>query len=101
MNGFSRKALATLLVPVCLMCAGCDESVAEDTGTQSEAGTEKSVTNCASYDDGRTGEGYSVRECEMKLRDGRRVTCAVLIGYRKGGLSCDWANATKATEKTE
>lgn len=37
----------------------------------------------------------------MKLRDGRRVTCAVLIGYRKGGLSCDWANATKATEKTE
>lgn len=43
MNGFSRKALATLLVPVCLMCAGCDESVAEDTGTQSEAGTEKST----------------------------------------------------------
>ena len=81
------------------MCAGCDESIIENTDTQSEAGTEKPVTDCASYDDGSIGEGYSVRECEMKLRDGRRVTCAVLIGYRKGGLSCDWANAAKTDGK--
>lgn len=99
MNGFSRKVLATLLVPVCLMCAGCYEFVTENTDTQSEAGTEKSVTDCADYDS--SDYDSHIRECELKLRDGRRVTCAVLTGYRKGGLSCDWANATKATEKTE
>lgn len=42
-----------------------------------------------------------IGECELRLHDGRRVTCAVLIGYRKGGLSCDWEHATKAAEKTE
>ena len=31
----------------------------------------------------------------------RRVTCAVLISYKQGGLSCDWEHATKTAEKTE
>lgn len=95
MNGFSRKALATLLVPVCLMCAGCDESVAEDTGTQSEAGTEKSVTDCADYGTSNSAIDNGIGECELTLHDGRHVTCAVMSDYRKGGLSCDWANAAK------
>ena len=90
-----RRLLALLLVPACLMCAGCDEFSTEDGDVRSEAKTEESVANCADYD------GRMIGECELRLRDGRRVTCAVLIGYRKGGLSCDWANATKATEKTE
>lgn len=90
-----RRLLALLLVPACLMCAGCDEFSTEDGDVRSEAKTEESVANCADYD------GRMIGECELRLHDGRRVTCAVLIGYRKGGLSCDWANATKATEKTE
>ena len=90
-----RRLLALLLVPACLMCAGCDEFSTEDGDVQSEAKTEESVANCTDYD------GRMIGECELRLHDGRRVTCAVLIGYRKGGLSCDWANATKATEKTE
>ena len=91
-----RRLLALLLVPACLMCAGCDGFDAEDGDIRSEAGAEESVANCADYD-GR----MTIGECELKLHDGRRVTCAVLIGYRKGGLSCDWANATKTAEKTE
>lgn len=87
--------MALLLVPACLMCAGCDEFSTEDGDVRSEAGAEHSVADCADYD------GDDVGECELKLHDGRRVTCAVLIDYRKGGLPCDWANAAKPAGKTE
>lgn len=86
-----RRLLALLLVPACLMCAGCDESDTEDGDVRSEARTEHSVADCADYDN------IAVGECELKLHDGRRVTCAILVGYKQGGLSCDWANAAKAT----
>lgn len=89
------RLLALLLVPACLMCAGCAGCDAEDGDVRSEAGTEHSVADCADYD------GDYIGECELKLHDGRRVTCAILVGYRQGGLSCDWANATKTTGKTE
>lgn len=91
-----RRLLALLLVPACLMCAGCDGSDTEDGDIRSEAGAEESVANCADYN-GR----MTIGECELRLHDVRRVTCAVLIGYRKGGLSCDWEHATKTAEKTE
>ena len=91
-----RRLLALLLVPACLMCAGCDGSDTEDSDIRSEAGAEESVANCADYN-GR----MTIGECELRLHDGHRVTCAVLIGYRKGGLSCDWEHATKTAEKTE
>ena len=91
MNKVPRRILTALLIPVCLMCAGCDGSDAEDGDIWSEAGAEESVANCADYNGRRIGE------CELKLHDGRRVTCAILVGYRQGGLSCDWANAAKAT----
>lgn len=30
----------------------------------------------------------------VEIPDGERtVTCAVIVGYSKGGISCDWANA--------
>lgn len=90
-----RRLLALLLVPACLMCAGCDGPDAEDGDIRPEAGAEESVANCADYD------GRMIGECELGLHDGRRVTCAVLIGYKQGGLSCDWEHATKTAEKTE
>lgn len=95
MNKVPRRILTALLVPVCLMCAGCDRSDAEDGDIRSEAGAEESVANCADYD------GRMIGECELRLHDGRRVTCAVLSGFRKGGLSCDWANAAKTNGKAE
>lgn len=36
--------------------------------------------------------GGSVTVVEVPDKD-RTVTCAVLVGYSKGGISCDWANA--------
>lgn len=42
-----------------------------------------------------------IGECELRLHDGRRVTCAILFDYKQGGLSCDWEHATKTAEKTE
>lgn len=91
-----RRLLALLLVPACLMCAGCDGFDTEDGDIRSEAGAEESVANCADYDSRMT-----IGECELRLHDGRRVTCAVLISYTQGGLSCDWEHATKTAEKTE
>lgn len=95
MNKVPQRILTTLLIPVCLMCAGCDGSDTEDGDVRSEAGAEHSVADCADYD------GDYVGECELKLHDGRRVTCAILVGYREAGLSCDWANAAKTNGKTE
>lgn len=66
-----------------------------DAENVAEAGAEESVANCADYD------GREIGECELRLHDGRRVTCAVLSGFRKGGLSCDWANAAKTNGKAE
>lgn len=91
-----RRLLALLLASACLMCVGCDESDAEDGDIRSEAVAEEGVANCADYN-GR----MTIGECELKLHDGRRVTCAVLISYKQGGLSCDWANAAKTNGKTE
>lgn len=100
MNGLSRKVLATLLIPACLMCAGCTDALTEadpkTTDASSVAKTEKSVADCANY-----GGPDNVGECELKLHDGRRVTCAILLGYKQGGLSCDWEHAAKTDGGTK
>lgn len=90
-----RRLLALLLVPACLMCAGCDGSDAEDGDIRSEAGVEEGVANCADYGISNSTIDNGIGECELTLHDGRHVTCAVMSDYRKGGLSCDWANAAK------
>lgn len=97
-----RRLLALLLVPVCLMCAGCDGSDAEDGDIRSETVAEESVANCADYDTRNSAvDSGGIGECELTLHDGRHVTCAVMSDYRKGGLSCDWEHATKTNGKTE
>ena len=97
-----RRLLALLLVPACLMCAGCDGSDTEDGDIRSEAGAEESVANCADYDTRNSAvDSGGIGECELTLHDGRHVTCAVMSDYRKGGLSCDWANAAKTNGKAE
>jgi len=36
--------------------------------------------------------GGSVEVQEVRLKDGTR--CAVIIGYEKGAISCDWSHTT-------
>lgn len=94
-----RRPLALLLVPMCLMCAGCDEVADEseqETDTAPASQSEKTVTGYADYDTSNYDAiDNGIGECELTLHDGRHVTCAVMSDYRKGGLSCDWANAAK------
>lgn len=97
-----RRLLALLLVPVCLMCAGCDE-VADESEQETDtpaSQSEKTVTGCADYDTRNSAvDSGGIGECELTLHDGRHVTCAVMSDYRKGGLSCDWEHASKTETK--
>lgn len=92
-----RRLLAMLLIPACLMCAGCEEADGSTWETESDTSAAQSD---GLIDDDCKGDGYSLlRECRINLNDGRQVTCLVLEGeYVKSGmssLSCDWANAKK------
>lgn len=100
-----RRLLALLLVPACLMCAGCDEASDEseqETDTTPASQSEKTVTGCADYDTRNSAvDSGGIGECELTLHDGRHVTCAVMSDYRKGGLSCDWEHASKTETETK
>lgn len=92
-----RRLLALLLVPVCLMCAGCDGEVNALTGA-ADADTATSQEP-PYYDCEYSNRTQRVNECVVTLHDGRRVECVVLSGDIRSGISCDWANATKETDK--
>lgn len=89
-----RRLLALLLVPACLMCAGCDETnpntVTPETTTSSKSNTE-TIVKCDDL------PNSNLSECEIQLHDGRHINC--LTTYR-GGLSCDWEHASKTETET-
>lgn len=106
MNKVPQRILTALLIPVCLMCAGCDEVADEseqETDTTPASQSEKTVTGCADYDTNSAIDNVDngIGECELTLHDGRHVTCAVMSDYRKGGLSCDWEHASKTETETK
>lgn len=43
-------------------------------------------------------EGTDLYYREFTTKDGRRIPCAVYIGYSSGGLSCDWQHPTDGKE---
>lgn len=88
-----RRLLAMLLIPACLLCAGCEGATWEADSDTSASRSDEPITDCKGY-------GYSqLRECRINLHDGRQVTCLILSGDIRSGVSCDWANATKETDK--
>lgn len=34
-----------------------------------------------------------IYQCDVTMRDTRRVTCLVYNGMREAGMSCDWTHA--------
>lgn len=66
-----RRLLALLLVPACLMCAGCDETnpntVTPETTTSSKSNTE-TIVKCDDLPNSK------LSECEIQLHDGRHLT---------------------------
>ncbi|MDH7889061.1 hypothetical protein [Bifidobacterium catenulatum] len=90
-----RRLLAMLLIPACLMCAGCEGAEGATRETKSDTSVSQSgetITDCKGYDYSR------LRECRINLHDGRQVTCLILSGDIRSGMSCDWANATEETD---
>ena len=92
-----RRLLAMLLIPVCLMCAGCGGEANASTGAaDADAATSQEPPY---YDCEYSSRTQRVNECVVTLHDGRRVECVVLSGDIRSGISCDWANATKETDE--
>ena len=88
-----RRLPAMLLIPACLLCAGCEGATWETDSDTSASLSNEPITDCLRYGD------TSLRECKITLHDGRQVTCLILSGDIRSGMSCDWANATKETDK--
>ncbi|WP_144098740.1 hypothetical protein [Bifidobacterium longum] len=89
-----KRLLAMLLIFACLLCAGCEGAEGATRETKSDTSVSQSgetITDCKDCDYSR------LRECRINLHDGRQVTCLILSGDIRSGMSCDWANA-KETE---
>lgn len=85
-----------LPIPACLLCAGCEGAEGATRETKSDTSvsqSDKPIADCKNYGDSL------LRECRINLHDGRQVTCLILSGDIRSGMSCDWANATKETDK--
>ena len=56
--------------------------------------TTLALTGCASGNsDATTGEPTRLQEQNIKLNDGRELTCVTYKLANAGGLSCDWGGA--------
>ena len=73
-----RKTIALAATAIItLALAACGTAMQNNSGT-SEAGC---------IDLGTTGSGYHVYDCQIALRDTRRVNCFVVS---RTGVDCDW-----------
>ena len=98
MNKVPQRILTALLIPVCLMCAGCDETnpntVTPETTTSSKSNTE-TIAKCDDL------PNSSLSECEIQLPDGRHINCLTVNTTYRGGLSYDWEHASKTETETK
>lgn len=82
-TGKERTRIGTAAAAVLIVLAGCTD----ESATTPEPKPKKEFVA-----EVRTS-GYSADIVEVKLQDGTR--CAALLGYNKGGLSCDWQGEPK------
>lgn len=74
-------ALATTAI-ITLALAACGTATQDNTG-DNEANDDIVCATVASH----------IYQCDVTMRDTRRVTCLVYNGIREAGMSCDWAHA--------
>lgn len=72
------------------MCASCDMKELLDSPEQTPSTSTPSTPSIEQPIP--FANNYGLYEKQVLLRDGRKVTC---ITYVRGGVSCDWASATK------
>lgn len=78
-----RKTLTLAIVSiVTLSLAACGTATQDNTGGD-EANDGIACATVAS----------NIYQCDVTMRDTRRVTCLVYNGMREAGMSCDWAHA--------
>lgn len=77
-----RKTLALAVVSiVTLSLAACGTATQDNTG---EDETNDGIV-CAEV-------AANIYQCDVTMRDTRRVTCLVYDGKLRAGMSCDWAH---------
>ena len=74
-------ALATTAI-ITLALSACGTAMRDNTG-EDEADDDIVCAEVAA----------NIYQCDVTLRDTRRVTCLVYRGDFRGGMSCDWARA--------
>ena len=78
-----RKTLTLAIVSiVTLSLAACGTATQNNNG-DNEANDDIVCATVASH----------IYQCDVTMRDTRRVTCLVYNGMREAGMSCDWAHA--------
>lgn len=77
-----RKTLTLAIVSIAtLALAACGTATQDNTGE--DEGTDDIV--CAEV-------AANIYQCDVTMRDTRRVTCLVYDGKLRAGMSCDWSH---------
>ena len=81
-----RKTLTLAIVSiVTLALAACGPAIQDNTGE--DEGSDDIV--CAEV-------AANIYQCDVTMRDTRRVTCLVYDGKLRAGMSCDWTHVEGA-----
>lgn len=84
--------LAAIGITMCTALAGCGTDTTEDL----QAATRAECT-AAILADGKPGTKVTSQECEITLKDTRKLDC-VIVGR---GLSCDWNYVSGADKEPD
>lgn len=78
-----RKTLTLAIAAIItLALAACGTAIQDNTG-EDEANDDIVCATVASH----------IYQCDVTMRDTRRVTCLVYADIGEAGMSCDWAHA--------
>lgn len=80
MKRIFRSLAATAIIMLAL--AACGTATRDDTG-EDEASDDIVCAEVAA----------NIYQCDVPMKDTRRVTCLVYDGKLRAGMSCDWAHA--------
>lgn len=88
----TQATLATIAIIMCMVLAGCGVDTTED--PQPATNAECTVLILV---DSELGTKATSRECEITLKDTRKLDCVIV----SGGLSCDWDHVSGADKEPD
>lgn len=81
--------LTAITLTLCTALAGCGSASEPSTPAHAVRSID---SQCSDMDD-------EFSECVITLTDTRQVDCVVYLGYKQGGLSCDWDHVSGADKE--